>query len=163
MSAKRFRHRFQVTIYDSTPLDREVIDYLATFESSHAKQEFLRSLIRAGYSSIMKNRNNQQAALDSLDPETLAIALQTLSSLKPSQERPPEYKPPEHVHITEKTEKPMQEHLIIPKPIKNKLPDKKIEPRQDVDFESRDYSDSIDDDDDLADPLSMLLGEGARF
>lgn len=81
---KRFRHRFQVAMYDNTPLDRDIIDYIASYDSSHAKQEFIRSLMRIGFSTLIKNRTSQQALMDGLDPETLAVAIQTLSAIYPT-------------------------------------------------------------------------------
>jgi hypothetical protein len=79
--SKRFRHRFNFSIYDDTYLDSEIIDYLASHDSGHARQEAIRSLIRAGFSSLIKSNDSKQANIDSIDPSVLHAALQTLNNI----------------------------------------------------------------------------------
>lgn len=105
--SKRFRHRFNFSLYDDSYLDSEIIDYLSSHEAGHARQEAIRSLLRAGFSSLIKNNDKKQAALDSIDPNVLAAALQIINNVNqggqiaPQHQQHPVYPAqpaPHHVH-----------------------------------------------------------------
>lgn len=79
--AKRFRYRLSFSMYDDTFIDSEIVDYLFSHDAGHARQEAIRSLLRAGFSSLVKNNDKRQASIDSLDPSVLAAALQILNNV----------------------------------------------------------------------------------
>lgn len=79
--SKRFRHRFNFAMYDDSFVDTEIIDYISNHEAGHARQEAIRSLLRAGFSSLIKNNDSKQASIDSIDPKVLNAAIQTLNNI----------------------------------------------------------------------------------
>lgn len=72
------RHRFTISIYGDNLIDREVLDYIFSHDS-RKRQDIFRALIRAGYSSLVQHKNNQEAMLSSVDEDIASIVLQSIS------------------------------------------------------------------------------------
>lgn len=62
------RHRYRVSLYDSDELDRDLIDYI---DDSQRRQELLRSLLRVGYSVLIRKEDDATAYLSSLTKDDL--------------------------------------------------------------------------------------------
>jgi hypothetical protein len=71
------RTRFQVSLYTEYETEAEIIDYLTSFDI-RKRQEILRTLIKAGYSSMVKHKNSSASMLSSVDPDVLNALMQQL-------------------------------------------------------------------------------------
>lgn len=178
--SKRFRHRFNFSIYDDSFLDSEIIDYLAGHDSGHARQEAIRSLIRAGFSSLIKNNNSKQANIDSIDPSVLHAALQTLNNItnagnqahSSGQNNAQKNSFSQNDYQQNSADKEQSKVVNNNDEFNSEInvyKEKKFKPRIDEstnqdpeskdEYENRDLSGEIEDDD-IDDPMALFSGDG---
>lgn len=76
------RHRFRVSLYDDSDLDKDILDFLS---GSSRKQEMLRTFIRAGYAMVINKQDTSLAYLESMEEDQKAafayMAMQSRESL----------------------------------------------------------------------------------
>jgi hypothetical protein len=73
------RHRYVLSLYDESPVDADILDYLAEYPSAK-RQEILRGIIRAGFSTLIQHKNTSEAVIDSLDSNVTSLLLQILTN-----------------------------------------------------------------------------------
>lgn len=71
------RHRFVISIYDDNLIDEDLLEYIFSHDGSK-RQEVLRTLLRAGFSSLIQYKNNQGAMLSSIDRDSISIVINSL-------------------------------------------------------------------------------------
>lgn len=67
------RHRYRVSLYDDSDLDKEIVDYLA---STSRKQEMIRTFMRAGFAMVVKKQEDSLAYLEAMDDGQKALLAQ---------------------------------------------------------------------------------------
>lgn len=73
------RHRYVVNLYSDDHFDAEISDYLTMFGGTK-KQELLRTLLRVGYSSLIKHKSNPAAIAAGYSSEELVAVIAMLSA-----------------------------------------------------------------------------------
>lgn len=71
------RRRFQVALYTEHDIEAELIDFLVAHDT-RKRQELLRTLLKAGFSAMIKHKSSSAAMLDTLDSDTIALVMQSL-------------------------------------------------------------------------------------
>lgn len=71
------RIRYQVSLYTEYESEAEIADYLTSFDV-RKRQEIIRTLVKAGYSSMVKHKNSSASMLSSVDPDMLNALMQQL-------------------------------------------------------------------------------------
>lgn len=79
------RHRIQVSLNDATPIEGQILDYLA--EHSDKRQAVLRTLLTIGYATLIKRMSDSEALLAAADPVLLAALVPHLTGAAPPQSR----------------------------------------------------------------------------
>lgn len=75
------RHRFVLNLNDSNSLELDIIDDLCQLNNSE-RQEMLRMLVKAGYSSLIQHKNATQSIISAQTPEVLSTLLGVLIGSK---------------------------------------------------------------------------------
>lgn len=73
------RHRYVVNLYSDDHFDAEISDYLTMFGGTK-KQELLRTLLRVGYSSLVKHKNNPASIAAGFSSDELIAVIALLSA-----------------------------------------------------------------------------------
>jgi hypothetical protein len=73
------RHRFTLALYDESPIDVEILDYLASTPASK-RQELLRGFCRAGFATLVQHKNASEAVVDSLDDDVSSMLIKILTN-----------------------------------------------------------------------------------
>lgn len=72
------RHRFSVALYDNYNIDAELIDFIVSHDSN-SRQEVLRMLLRAGFSTLIKHKDTNSSMFNAVDQDKLSLLINTLS------------------------------------------------------------------------------------
>lgn len=72
------RHRFTFALQDEVVMDADVLDYIVGHEK-YKRGDVIRTLLRIGFSTLVKNNNTRDSMLSSVDPDAIRLIINTLS------------------------------------------------------------------------------------
>lgn len=71
------KHRYVVNLYSEDPLDAEIADYLVIHQGSR-RQELLRTLVKIGFSTLIKGKDSLDAVSAGMDKTELVLLLRAM-------------------------------------------------------------------------------------